>query len=68
MGKEPTKADLYAQIAELENARRDTPEEALVRALAGLVNGNDAARIKHLFYRADGACMQISLDMHGDDA
>ena len=63
----PTKADLAAEIEALKAERRETPEEELVRALARVVAGPDATKIKHLFYRNDtgpGGMLNLSLDMH----
>jgi hypothetical protein len=39
-------------------------QDALVFALAQLVGSAHAPSIKHLFYRADNASVQVSLDMH----
>ena len=65
MVKEPTKADLARQIAEMEAAHRETPQDALVRALAGLIASHETAgRIKHAFYRSDDTGTQLALDMH----
>lgn len=46
-----------------------SPTDQLIAAMANLVNDRDAARgIKHLFFRQDNGCLQISLDMHEDRA
>ena len=62
-----TRAQLMAKILEM-NAAKEPAQAALVRALAAVVSGPDASRIKHLFYRADsgtsGGVFQLSLDMH----
>ena len=62
-----TKAQLMAKILEM-SAAKEPAQDALVRALAAMVAGPDAARVKHLFYRADSGTssgvFQLSLDMH----
>jgi hypothetical protein len=66
MSKQQTKADLEHTIAAMR-AERENCDDALVRALALMVSGPDAADIKHLFFRRDGAALQVSLDMHSKD-
>jgi hypothetical protein len=68
MAKEPTKAELLAHIADLEAAQdapREMPEDALVRAFARLAGNHDAARnVRHLFYSNVDGNVQMSFDMH----
>jgi hypothetical protein len=68
MAKEPTKADLLARIADMEAAQaapREAPQDALVRAFAGLVSDHNAARsVRHMFYSNVNGNVQMSFDMH----
>ena len=69
MSKEPTKADLLAQIASMQQEQRERPEDALIRAIAAVVADTGASpNIKHMFYRRDNETLQVSIDMHGEAA
>ena len=59
---QPTKAQLEAQIASLK--AQPSAEDQLIIAIANVIAGGSAERIKHMFFRRDAGMLNISLDMH----